>query len=391
MMAGLESQIYPAHELDLDPNRLAQLCSRVQHAIDKGPLPSVQIALARGGKLALFETLGAADNNTRYNIFSCTKPVVASAIWRLMGAGLIAIERPVAYYIPAFTANDKQDVTVEQVLCHTAGFPRAPMAAPHWWTRAGRLDAMRRWRLNWPPGSRMEYHPFAAHWVLAELIECVSGEDYRAYIQTHISEPLSLAALRLGVPVSEQGDIAILQHVGEPPASKGLSDLFGVEIEWPNTADDSLLMFNQPEVRALGVPGGGAVSTAADVALFYQGLMHNPGELWQPPILADAIGRVRVNFPDPITAAPANRGLGVVIAGSGKYLPYRGMGSNVSARAFGHQGVGGQVAWGDPESGISFCLLTNGLDANPLRSAQLCAAASNRAGACWQRRDGRLC
>jgi len=58
------------------------------------------------------------------------------------------------------------------------------------------------------------------------------------------------------------------------------------------------------------------------------------------------------------------------------------MGSNVSATAFGHQGVGGQVAWGDPHSGISFCLLTNGLDANPLRSARLCAAANNRAGAC---------
>jgi CubicO group peptidase (beta-lactamase class C family) len=72
----------------------------------------------------------------------------------------------------------------------------------------------------------------------------------------------------------------------------------------------------------------------------------------------------------------------VVIAGDDRYLPFRGMGNKVSPRAFGHQGVGGQVAWGDPATGLSFCLLTNGLDANPLRSAQLCAAASNRAGAC---------
>jgi hypothetical protein len=43
--------------------------------------------------------------------------------------------------------------------------------------------------------------------------------------------------------------------------------------------------------------------------------------------------------------------------------------------------VGGQVAWADPASGLSFCLFTNGLDANPLRSARLCSAASNRAGA----------
>lgn len=375
-------------ELGLAGGAINKLRDRLQHAIDKGPLPSVQFALARGGKLALFETLGRADNSTRYNVFSCTKPVVASAIWQLMGEHLIQVEKPVADYIPMFAENGKQHITVEQLLCHTAGFPRAPLSAPAWWTRSGRLEAMRDWRLNWEPGSQMEYHPLSAHWVLAELIECVTGVDYREYLQANIIAPLGLKHLRLGVPATEQDKIARLQHVGEPPTSKELRDLFGSAIEWPDTVDDSLLIFNKPEVRTLGVPGGGAVSTAADMALFYQGLMHNNGELWQPEVLADALGTVRVDFPDPITGAPAHRGLGVVIAGSDKYLPYRGMGTHVSGRAFGHQGVGGQVAWGDPVSGLSFCLLTNGLDANPMRSAQLCATASNRAGACWNRQAG---
>lgn len=366
----------------LDTSRIAELRGRVQHAIDKGPLPSIQIALAHKGELALFETFGAADNNTRYNIYSCTKPLVASAIWKLMSEGLIALDRTVAYYIPEFGMHGKQDVTVEQVLCHTAGFPQAKLAAPRWWTREGRLKAMQEWRLDWEPGSRMEYHSLSAHWVLVELMERLTDNDFRQYIRTNIIDPLGIKGLRLGVPPDEQGDIAEAVLVGKPPQSDELKDLLGLSINWPNSADQSLLMFNEPEVRALGVPGGGAVATAADVALFYQGLMHNPKKLWSPQILEDAIGRVRVDFSDPITGAPANRGLGVVIAGSGKYLPYRGMGTAVSPRSFGHQGAGGQLAWGDPGSGISFCLLTNGLDANPLRSAQLCAAASNRAGAC---------
>jgi CubicO group peptidase (beta-lactamase class C family) len=374
-----------ANDSDRNNMDFSDLRGRIQHAIDKGPLPSIQIALAHDGKLVLFETFGAADNRSRYNIFSCTKPLVASAIWRLMGEGLIDIARPVAHYIPSFAQNEKQDITVEQVLCHTSGFSRAPMASPEWWTREGRLDQMRRWRLNWEPGSRMEYHSLSAHWVLVELIECVTGHDYREYIRTAVIDPLGLAALRLGVPPAEQGDIATLQLVGEPPASAEIKALFGLDIEWPNTVDETLLMFNEPEIRALGVPGGGAVSTAADMVMFYQGLMRNPGELWQPQTLAEAVSQVRVDFPDPMTKAPANRGLGVVIAGSGKYLAYRGMGTNVSPRAFGHQGAGGQVSWGDPDSGISFCMLTNGMDANPLRSAQLCTAASNRAGACFKR------
>lgn len=380
-MAKADYALYSAEELGLDPQRLDELLGRLQHAIDSGPLPSVQLAVARHGRLALFQTLGDADNRTRYNIYSCIKPLVASAIWKLMGEGRIDLARPVCDYIPAFADSGKQAVTVEHLLCHTAGFPGAPMGPPQWWTREGRIEKFRSWYLEWEPGSRMVYHPTSAHWVLVEIIEVVSGVDYRDYLLQSIIEPLGLRGLRLGVPLAEQADIATLRHVGEPPTADELQALFGKSVDWPSTTDDSLLQFNQPEVRELGVPGGGGIASAADVALFYQALLSNPGELWDSAVLQDAVSRVRVDFPDPITGVAANRGLGVVIAGGDAAAGYRGMGTNVSARAFGHQGVGGQVAWGDPVSGLSFCLLTNGLDVNPLRSARLCSAASNRAGA----------
>ena len=182
-MSRIDYEPYPPDQLGLDCERIEELRGRVQHAVDKGPLPSVQFALARNGKLALFETLGAADNSTRYNIFSCTKPLVASAIWRLMGEGQLEIGRPVSHYIPAFSDQGKRGVSVEQVLCHTCGFPQAPMGPPEWWTQDGRLDRMRRWHLDWEPGSRMVYHPASAHWVLAELIEQITATDYREYIR----------------------------------------------------------------------------------------------------------------------------------------------------------------------------------------------------------------
>ena len=371
-----------ATELGLDAGRLADLRGRLQHAIDKGPLPSLQVALARHGKLAFFETFGNANSSTRYNIFSCTKPLVASAIWYLMGHGLLDVSERVSRYIPLFSERGKQDITVEQVLCHTSGFPHADLDAPDWWTRQGRLSRMREWTLDWVPGSRMEYHPLSAHWVLAEVIEAITGEDYRIYLQTRVIDPLGLGGLHLGLPLEKQKNIAAVQLVGEPSSPQKVRELFGQEILLPGVAEQSLLMFNKPEVRQLGVPGGGAIGTAADLALFYQALMHNPGGLWRPDVLADATSRVRVDYADPITGAPANRGLGVVIAGSGKYLSHRGMGTSVSPATFGHPGAGGQVAWGDPQSGISFCLLTSGMDANLLRSAHFCAAVSNRAGAC---------
>lgn len=380
-MTTVDYQLYPAQELGLDETRLQDLIGRLQYAVDSGPLPSLQVAVARHGRLALFRAFGAADTGARYNTYSCIKPLVASAIWKLMGEGRIDITLPVCHYVPAFADNGKQEVTVEQVLCHTSGFPSAPMGPPDWWTRESRLQRMRGWYLNWEPGTRMVYHATSAHWVLVELVACVTGADYRDYIRTEIIEHLGLTGLRLGVPLAEQGDIMDVAHVGEPPSADELQALFGRAVDWPSTVDETLLVFNQPEVRELGVPGGGGISSAADMALFYQALLQNPGGLWDAAVLADALSRVRVDFPDPITGVPANRGLGVVIAGADAGAPYRGMGANVSAGAFGHQGVGGQVAWADPASGLSFCLFTNGLDANSLRSARLCSAASNRAAA----------
>ena len=380
-MSYCDYNVVPAQHLALDNNRLAELVARASRGVDEGPLPSVQIALAKDGKLALFTTLGDADNARRYNVFSCTKPLLASAIWMLMAAGKIDIQRPAHDYFPEFAGQGKDKITVEQLLCHTAGIPHAPMGPPAWLTRQGRVEKMQSWRLNWEPGTRMEYHAASAHWVLAEIIERVSGADYRTFIATHITSPLGLHQFQLGVPVKDQANIARLACVGAPPTREEVEQILGVAMDWPKISDEALLRFNEEETRALGVPGGGAIASAASVALFYQCLLHNPGGLWDKAILADATGTIRVDYTDPASGVPANRGLGVVIAGNDGMAGHRGMGNNVSPHCFGHPGVGGQIAWADPKSGISFCLLTNGLDANPIRSARFGAAVSAYAAA----------
>lgn len=374
-------EIVAPEQLGLDANRISALLQRAQRGLDEGHLPSLQMAIARGGRIALFTTLGEADNSRRYNIFSCTKPLVASAIWKLMAEADLDIERPVCDYIAGFSSAGKEIITVEQLLLHTAGIPHAPMGPPVWFERESRLEKMASWRLNWEPGSRTEYHANSAHWALAEIIECVSGTDYRVYIARHILSPLNLQHFQLGVPLQEQADIMPLVSVGDPPGSEELEKILGVAMEWPEVSHEHLLAFNDPQTRALGVPGAGGVADAASVALFYQCLLQNSGELWDEAILRNATSRIRNTHIDPASGIAANRGLGVVIAGDDQMAARRGMGKNVSPRCFGHPGMGGQIAWGDPETGISFCLLTNGLDANPIRAARFGAAMSAYAAA----------
>jgi CubicO group peptidase (beta-lactamase class C family) len=121
---------------------------------------------------------------------------------------------------------------------------------------------------------------------------------------------------------------------------------------------------------------------AADLALFYQALLHDPEGVWDAALLADVTGRVRNDLPDRWTGVPARRTLGLITAGDDGRGHLRGFGRTVSARAFGHNGARGQIAWADPESGLSFAYVTSGLDQHVLREGRRGVALSSLAAVC---------
>jgi CubicO group peptidase (beta-lactamase class C family) len=367
--------------MPIDQKKLDGLLTRARREIDSGLLPSCQVAVAQDGELVTFEAFGDATTETRYPMFSCTKAIVASAVWLLIADGSLKTEQRVVELIPEFGTNGKDAVTVEQVMLHTGGFPHAPLGHPAWTTREGRLAAFAKWRLNWEPGTRYEYHATSAHWVLAELIFRITGQDHRQFIGERVTGPLGLPRLQVGTPLDDQDTIATLAVTGEQATPDELEQAFGVrELPVTEVTDEALLAWNQPEVRAVGVPGGGGIARAADLVLFYQALLHNGAALWPEDLLSDVTGRVRNPLPDPMLGVPANRSLGLVLAGDDGKAGERGFGRTVSASTFGHNGAGGQLAWADPATGVSFCYFTNGLDANVLRQGRRGVALGSLAG-----------
>jgi CubicO group peptidase (beta-lactamase class C family) len=373
-------------ELGFDPDAIAALEARARREIDNGLVPSCQLALAREGRTAWTVTLGAAEPGSRYVIYSATKVLVASAAWLLIGEGRLDPAERVADIVGEFGANGKDAITVEQVMLHTSGFPRAPLGPPAWADRAARLAAFARWRCNWEPGTRYEYHPTSAHWVLAEIIERRAGEDYRQFVRRRVLEPLGLRDLQLGALDGDPPPANVNRPVntGEAVSPDELEAVLGIrELPVTEVTPRALMQFGEPENQAVGVPGGGAVSTASDLALFYQALLHNPGSLWDEALLRDVTGTVRNSLSDYLRV-PANRALGVVVAGGDGKAHIRGFGHRVSPRAFGHNGAGGQVAWADPDTGVSFSYLTNGLDEHVLRVARRNSGIASRAAQCLQ-------
>jgi CubicO group peptidase (beta-lactamase class C family) len=238
------------------------------------------------------------------------------------------------------------------VLLHTSGFPNAVMSNEDGADARRRRAQFAQWTLEWEPGTRFEYHASVAHWVLADLIERVSGDDFRDFVAQRVCAPLGLPRV-LGLPLDAQADIAPLLAVGDDPE--------------PDPID---MRLNEPAIRHAGNPGGGAFMTAADLARFYQALLHNPGELWDAEVLRDAKSNIRCRFDDPLMGVPVNRTLGLVVAGGdGKHiLRYAIFGSDNSAGSFGHAGKHAQVGWADPETGISFAYLNNAVTGDAMRS-----------------------
>lgn len=323
------------------PGRLAVLVERVRQDVEDGPLPSAQIAVARGGRVVAFETFGDATPSTRYVTQSAGRPLLAACVWKVMSDGLLDLDQPVASVIPEFGANGKEGVTYRHVLTHTGGFPMAPIRYRAMRDRAQRLAAMARWRLDSEPGAVLAYHLTSAAWVIADTIEALTGLTLRDYLGTVISDPLGLD-LELGVPPERQpGTVAPIVAIGDVPDGWE-PDPWG---PW---------FFQDPEALAAGEPSHTICSTALDTVLLFQAVYHT--DLLDPEVVALATSRV-VEMP-----MSGDYGGTGQLAAKGLFVNIEGP-PTASASTWGHGGAPSSLTWHDPEVDLSVAFYTNGYPA----------------------------
>ena len=117
------------------------------------------------------------------------------------------------------------------------------------------------------------------------------------------------------------------------------------------------------------MPGCGAIMRAADLALFYQGLLHNPGGLWDAAVLDDAKTNVRCDLPRQPAAGSGEPHARARARGRRRAALHalRQLRRRELAASIGHAGAHRHVGWADPETGISFAYCTNGLDADVMK------------------------
>ncbi|HTE13727.1 MAG TPA: serine hydrolase domain-containing protein [Burkholderiales bacterium] len=348
---------------------LAKLRAVIESHITEGRYPGAQIALARHGQLALFETFGqatvegkkVANDETLWLLFSNTKVITAMGIWALVEDGLLTFNDRIAEHMPGFAQHGKGDITLAQVLSHRAGFPSQNVTPAVWTDHAEMRKQVCNFTLEWTPGSRLHYHPRAALWVAAALIETVSGMDYRDFLRQRIIEPLGLGRdIYVGMPDTEHARAASIYEPDAGGKQQALKD--------ENTAP----------FRRAGVPSSGGYATARGMAALYQ-MLANFGKLNGTRIfsrrLVEFVTRNHTgDMHDGGMNMPMHRGLGVHVRGMSEKI--RGLGAIASPRTFGHGGVGTSYCWADPDSGVSFAYITNSRQPDPWHSRRLDVVAN---------------
>lgn len=354
MLPAKDSSLIPPaspETLGLDAAKLDRACEIVTSHIAGGYHPGAQLAVARHGRLALYRAFGDAtvapscpvDEQTLFPLFSNTKVVTAAAVWTLVEEGKLRFADRVAEHVPGFEAHGKQDVTIAHLLTHQAGFPAAEVPPESFTDRERLRHAVCEFKLEWPPASRSIYHRLAAHWVIAVVIEAITGADYRDEIRKRVIEPLGLSGeMFLGLPETQDHRASAMYT---PKQAE----------QWPLDS-----MVAAPVFRRAGIPGAGGYATARAMAVFYQ--MMAQGGAWNgvrivSPRMIDHVTRdFTGDLVDEYTGYPMHRGLGPFSRGQ---TGHPGLGSIGHPRTFGHSGVGTSYCWADPTSGVSFAFLSN--------------------------------
>src|SRR3954463_16320027 len=304
--------------------------------IDAGRFPGTHLLVYRRGKIAHSSVQGFADverklpvkDDAIYRIYSMTKPLTSVAFMMLVEQGLVAIDEPVAKYIPEWkdlgvfvagtapsflTRPPSRPMLIVDLLRHTSGLTygfqqRSNVDAAYRqakigeFEKAGTLESMiedlAKIPLEFSPGEAWNYSVSTD--VIGYLIGLISGKPFEQFLKERIFNPLGMNDTDFFVPAEKAHRFAAC-YSADPEG--------GMTFHATDRAGSLTLQDDPTKSSFLSPPsfisgGGGLCSTAADYLTFCRALL-NGGEL----------GGVRLIGPKTLALMTSNHLPG------GRYLP----------------------------------------------------------------------
>ncbi|MEV0528343.1 serine hydrolase domain-containing protein [Streptomyces sp. NPDC050439] len=311
---------------------------------------------------------GAWERSTAQIVRSATKGVAAAALLLLHQRGELDLDAPVSSYWPEFKAQGKERVLVRHVLAHRAGVPALdrPLTPAEAFDPDLAAETVAAQAPFWEPGEGHGYHAHTYGWLTGELVRRVTGRSLGEFVSAEIAGPLGLG-LWVGLPSAEAGRVGRLGRIEAAGAAGGLRvrPKRDVAEAYADPASLTRRAFaaitpepdeNDPAYRAAVLPASNGVATAGGLARFYASLIGSvdgAARLFRPDTVELARAEAS-SGPDRVLIVNTRFGLGYMLHGGAS--PLLGPGS------FGHPGRGGALGFADPESGVAFGYVTNGMN-----------------------------
>lgn len=281
-----------------------------------------------------FGNAGSAD--AMFLLGSISKPICMTALMTLFDRGEFGLDDRLKKYIPQFTGDGRDSVTLRHLLTHVSGLPdQLPENDMLRRKHAGLSEFVEhaiRTPLQFAPGSRYQYSSMAIL-LASRVAEKISGVGILDFTDRSVFQPLGLKHSALGLGKLRLDDVVLSQTEHAAPEA-GAGDPTAKDWDW-----------NSMYWRKLGAPWGGVHASAPDVGSWLAEFLFAKGVVVKPETAKLMV---------------ANQ--------NGSGLTPRGLGFNVSAAAgspgcseqtFGHTGSTGTLAWADPATSTICVVLTS--------------------------------
>ncbi len=328
-----------------------------------GPYPAQLVAYHRGELVLDLTGDDAFGPDALLPIFSSSKGASAVVIALLVERGQLDLDARVTTYWPEFGAAGKGNVLVRQLLSHQAGllgvdggFTFEELLAHD--PLAERLAAQ---RPLWRPGMGYGYHAVTIGTLADELVRRIDGRPLAQVLAEDVTRPRDIDVW-LGTPEEEDHRVVdvLLPSDDEVAAlyatlAAAPTDGWGSMTVPPGGAVALLLQANTVPFRRVGTPAAGGLASARGLARLYACLRH---DVAGPRLLSDdtiaQVSQVQATGNDLSSDLPAR--FAVMFQ-----TPCQPRWTFGSARAFGHDGAGGSLAFADPMYDLAFGYTTQRL------------------------------
>jgi CubicO group peptidase (beta-lactamase class C family) len=154
-----------------------------------------KVLLKKGYGLADREWNVANTADTKFRIGSITKQFTAACILQLVELGKLSLSDRLSKFFPDFPKGDS--VTIHMLLSHTSGIanytdlPGFENVEKLSWSKDSMISFFKNKPYTHSPGTKFKYSN-SGYFLLGCVIEKVSGQSYKTYIQNHIFNVLDM-------------------------------------------------------------------------------------------------------------------------------------------------------------------------------------------------------